>query len=109
MRIVSDHRDYYDGVMGGAMDRELLWVRQPREGSLKVWPFVRTAFDYYVVGFCGVVYPVLMYRKSVVGRGGVHGATGSRAGLARPRRRLARDRCRPLRPAMARTDPVCRL
>jgi len=78
MRIVSEFRDYYDGIQGVAQDRSLVFVRKPREVDYEwkgincpTYPFpVFSGYyrhvqdqdlvvDNYTVGFCGKIYPVV--------------------------------------------------
>ena len=89
MRIISDHRDYYDCVMSQGMDLTCVWVRRleevefgnkPRWHTPGVifgngeWPFPECPGTYwigekieisqYMIGFCGKVYPVLEISKT---------------------------------------------
>ena len=94
MRIISDHRDYYDCVMAQGMDLTCVWVRRLEEveyvekqrwrqpgivSSNQEWPFPDCPGAYYrrddeiqmyqyMIGFCGKVYPVLEISKGGSGR-----------------------------------------
>jgi hypothetical protein len=74
MRIISEHKDYYDCMMAQGMDLTCVWVRRLEEVEYKgnlSWPFpvykgatyYRRNYDIYiyehVIGFCGKIYPVL--------------------------------------------------
>ncbi len=90
MRIISDHRDYYDCVMAQGMDLTCVWVRRLEEvefqgrqrwrtpgviDGMGEWPFPKSPGSYwmkndkirmeqYMIGFCGKVHPVLEVSKS---------------------------------------------
>lgn len=85
MRIISEHRDYYDCVQAQGQDLTCVWVRTLEEVEYKdgrTWPFpeykggYRWTYRYsrsgqlsvheYIVGFCGKIYPVLQLNKSGV-------------------------------------------
>ena len=64
MRIIADKKDYYDCIMGCALDRSVVYVRKQEEKELpkEQWPF--PAFygrrgHPYIIGFCGKIYPLI--------------------------------------------------
>ena len=76
MRIISEYRDYYDAIQATGQDQTLLYLRQLEMQELKKWPFpVLGHHRYwqwwsrlpspflrqYVVGFCGKIYPVVLF------------------------------------------------
>jgi len=78
MRIVSDFRDYYDGVQAEGQDQSMVYVRKdieswrnrkdfphmqwPRWQNLRVfWPDAR--MEIYIIGFCGKIYPLIILQK----------------------------------------------
>lgn len=82
MRIISEHRDYYDCIMAQGVDLTCVWVRSLEEVEYKdgrEWPFPKyrgtsyyiyrrshEAVVYeYIIGFCGKIYPVLEIKKQL--------------------------------------------
>jgi len=79
MRIISKFNDYYDGVQSIGYDPELCYVRDnidPIEGDFfdsnllryrtdydKIDKYPRLIFDFYIIGFCGEFYPLLILNK----------------------------------------------
>jgi len=71
MRIISPVHDYYDVIQKHGQDRTLVYHRQPRVVEVAgPFPFTDTvqhqgadiSLRQIVIGFCGVVYPVLHLR-----------------------------------------------
>lgn len=77
MRIISPFRDYYDSVQRTGQDLTMVYVRNPVEvhyngDNQEIYPFPALTNNYrivgndsrvdiknYMVGFCGIIYPVL--------------------------------------------------
>lgn len=70
MRIISDHRDYYDCVQAQGVDLTCTWVRQLERVELPEWEFPEprgwwrrlsgenVSIGLRVIGFCGSIYPL---------------------------------------------------
>ena len=62
MRIISNFRDYYDGVMKTGMDRNVVYVRETKEvlipDDFEVYYHNSTEYTYSLryLGFCGQIY-----------------------------------------------------
>lgn len=71
MRIISEFRDYYDGVQRFGQADDLLYLRKPSEIESPIkFPniersWTRNPIQWYrkFVGFCGVLYPVVYMRR----------------------------------------------
>lgn len=70
MRIISDFQDYYDCIQREGQDETCVWIRHREECEIRGYPFPtfvtpyfshshRVSADFYAVGFCGKVYPVV--------------------------------------------------
>lgn len=76
MRIVADHRDYYDCIQAYGQDRSLVYVRKPEMVRMKhdhyyrideghdSWPFPSHPHSFgihavRIIGFCGNIYPMI--------------------------------------------------
>lgn len=76
MRIIANHRDYYDCIQAHGQDRSIVYVRKPEIVRMKhdclyridnnraVWPFPSfphsfSAHAVRIVGFCGNIYPMI--------------------------------------------------
>lgn len=71
MRIISKSHDYYDSVQRSSFSREPLFVRDYKEEKFEFkdhfpipWGLVRTNAHIYMIGFCGKLYPLLIFYKS---------------------------------------------
>lgn len=81
MRIISEHRDYYDCIQAQGQDLTCVWVRKLEEVEYRdgrKWPFPKYGgsryyfrqpeiyITEYIVGFCGKIYPALQLSKAGV-------------------------------------------
>ncbi len=77
MRIISNFHDYYDGIQRMGQDRETIYLRRPQEEYQEIdfaggstSPFIMHGSWYrpvitLIVGFCGKIYPGLMYYEGI--------------------------------------------
>lgn len=86
MRIISDHRDYYDCVQAQGQDLSCVWVRRMEEvkfaGQIHLtrrilWPSAEfggrwwrrdVRWQEHLIGFCGRLYPVIAARNPDLSR-----------------------------------------
>lgn len=86
MRIISEHKDFYDCVQAHGQDQSFIYLRKPatweydrkpitqqKNPSGNLWPFptIRAStgrmlyIREHIIGFCGKIYPALHLRKEI--------------------------------------------
>lgn len=64
MRIISDYKDFYDGVQSIILDKSCLYIRKSNRVNLfkakeKYRDYIEDISEFkYIIGFCGKLYPV---------------------------------------------------